>query len=72
MNILDLKYITGSTKVYTLPPGVYEFMDINFMLKSLLPKEVKLNITIDDITLKSNLATNKTIRLTKKSFFLQY
>ena len=39
------------------------------MLKSLLPDEVKVNITIDDIRIKSNLTTAKTIRLTKKSFF---
>ena len=40
------------------------------MLKSLLPKEVKVKITIDDVRLKSNLTTNKTIRFTKKSFLL--
>ena len=39
------------------------------MLKSLLPKEVKIIITIDDIRLKSNIATNKTIKFTKKYFF---
>ena len=39
------------------------------MLKSLLPEEVKVNVTTDDIRLKSNLTTNKTIRFTKKSFF---
>ena len=38
------------------------------MVKSLLPKEVKVNITIDDINLKSNLTNNKLIRFTKKSF----
>ena len=38
------------------------------MLKNLLPKEVKVNITIDDIRLKSNLNTNKLIRFTKRSF----
>ena len=37
------------------------------MLKSLLPKDVKVKITIDDIRLKSNLTTNKTIRFTKNS-----
>ena len=65
----DYKYIPASTKGYTLVPGVYEVTDINFMLKSLLPKEVQVNITIDDVRLKSNLSTNKTIRFTKKSFF---
>ena len=37
-------------------------------LKKLLPDEVKVNITIDDIRLKSNSTTNKTIRFTKKTF----
>ena len=39
------------------------------MLKSLLPKEVKVNITNDDFRLKSKLTTNKTSRFTKKSFY---
>ena len=59
IDILDLKYITGSTKGYTLPVDIYEIIDINFMLKSLLPKEAKVTITIDDIRLKSNLTTKK-------------
>ena len=69
VNILDFKYIPASTKRYTLVPGIYEDTDINMMLKSLFPKEVKVNTTIDDVRLKSNLTTNKTIRFTKKSFF---
>ena len=70
VDILDVKNIAGSTKGYTLPPGIYEINDINLMLKSLLPEEVKVAITIDDIRLKSNLTTSKTIRFTEKSFFL--
>ena len=70
IDVLDLKYIPTSTIGCTLPLGMYEIIDINFMLKSLLPKEVKVNITIDDVRLKSNLTTNKTIRFTKKTFFL--
>ena len=69
INILDLKCIPTSTIGYTLPPGMYEIFDINFMLKSLLPEGVKVNITIDDVRLKSNLITKKTIKFTKKSFF---
>ena len=69
VNILVFKYVAGSTKGYTLPPGVYEITDINFMLKALLPNEVELNITIDDVRLKSNLTNNKTIKFTKKSSF---
>ena len=68
IDIRDPKHIGGSTKQYTLPPGVYEVIDIKFMLKSLLPEEVKVNITIDGVGLKSNLTTNKTTRFTKKSF----
>ena len=69
INILDLKIFNGSTKKYTLVPSVYEVIDNNFMLESLLSKEVKVNVTIDDVRLKPNLATNKTIRFSKKSFF---
>ena len=39
------------------------------MSKSLLPKKVKVNNTIDVIRLNSNITTDKTKRYTKKSFF---
>ena len=42
------------------------------MLKFLLPNKVKLKITIDENSLKSNLINNKTIRFTKQSFFKIY
>ena len=69
IDILDVKYIAGSIIGYTLPPGIYEISDFNLMLKSLLPDEVKVKITIDVIRLKSNLTTNKIIKFTKRSFF---
>ena len=69
VDIMDVKYTAGSSIRYTLSSGVYEITDINSMLKSLLPGNVKLNITVDDIRLKSKLTTNKTIRFTEKSFF---
>ena len=62
IDILDLKNIPTTTLGYTLPPGIYETIDISFMLKSLLPKEVTLIITVDDVRLRSNLTTNKTIK----------
>ena len=68
-NILDMKNITKTSIGYTLPPGIKKGSDINLMLKSLLPDEVKVNFTIDDNRLKTNLTTNKTFRFTKKSFF---
>ena len=66
---LDVKYIVASTVGYTLAPGIYELSDIILMLKFLLPKEVKVDITVDDLKLKSNLTTNKTIKFTRESFF---
>ena len=39
------------------------------MIKSLLPNKVKVKITIDDIRLRSNLTTNKTLKFNEKSFF---
>ena len=67
--ILETKYIAASTIGYTLPQAKYEISDINLMLKSLLPDQLKVNITIDNIRLKSNLTNIKTIRFTRKSFF---
>ena len=68
-DILDLAYIPTTTTGKTLPSGIYETSDINFMLKSFFPKEVKVKIEIDDVRLKSNLTTNETKKFTKKSFF---
>ena len=47
---LDVKYIAGSTKGYPLAPCIYEVIDIIKMLKSLLPKDlkVKLQLMISD------------------------
>ena len=61
INIWDPKYIPTRTIGYNLSTGMYEVIDIKFMFKSLLPKEVKVIFTIDDIRLKSNLTSNKTI-----------
>ena len=68
--LLGVKYITRSTKGYTLTPGIFEVVDIKMMLKFPLPRGVKVNITGDNIRLKSNLTNNKTNRFTKKIFFL--
>ena len=51
IDVLDLKFISTTTTGYTLPPGMCEIIDNKFMLKSLLPKEVKVNITVDDVRL---------------------
>ena len=69
VTFLDVKNIAGSTIVYTKPPGVYKITDINLMLKSALPKDLKVNITNNDIRLKTLSTTNRTIWFTKKHFF---
>ena len=69
MDILDWKYIPTKRTGYCLNPGIYEVVDSNNTLKYILPNTVKVNITIDDIRLKSNLKTNQTLIFTEKSFF---
>ena len=69
MDILDLKYISTKRTGYSLNPGIYEVVDLNSTLKHMLPYNVKVNITIDDIRLKSNLKTNQTLIFTERSFF---
>ena len=64
VDILDKKNIAGSTKGYTLPPGIFEISDINLTLKCSFPKNMKVRITFVDISIRSNLTTTKTIRFT--------
>ena len=69
MDILDLNYIPTKRIGYSLNPGIYEVVDLNNTLKHILPNNVKVNITIDDIRLKSNLKINRTVIFTEKSSF---
>ena len=69
VDVLDVTYVSASTIGYTLPPGINEISDNNLMVKSFLPNKVKVKFTVDDIRLRWNLTTNKTIRFTKKSIF---
>ena len=69
MDIVDLNYIPTKRTGYSLNPGIYEVVDLNNTLKHILPDNVKVNITIDDIRLKSNLKTNQTLIFTEKCFF---
>ena len=72
MDILDLKYISTKRTGYSLNPGIYEVVDINNTLKHILPDNVKVNITIDDVRLKSNLKTNQTLFSLKSLPFIVY
>ena len=69
-NILDVKYTVASSVRYTQPPGIYEKSDLNLRLKTSLPNGVRVKKTMDDIRLRSNSNTNKTISFSKKHFFI--
>ena len=69
MDILDLNYIPTKRTGYSLTPGIYEIVNLNNTLNHILPDNIKINITIDDIRLKSNLKINQTLIFTEKSFF---
>ena len=55
MDILVIKNFPLQRTGLTLPPGIYEKSDINKTLEYLLPDIVKVNFTIIDIRLKSDL-----------------
>ena len=69
LNILDLKYIPTKRTGDSLNPGIYEVVGLTNSLKHILPVNVKVNITIDDIRLGCDLKTNQTLIFTEKSFF---
>ena len=69
MDILDFKNIPTKRTIYSLNLGIYEVVDLNNTLKHILPDNVKISITIDDVRLKSNSKTNQTLIFTEKSFF---
>ena len=68
LDVVDKKYTSATSIGYTLPHRINEITDNNLRLKSLLLDDTKVNITNDDIRLRSNLTTNKTIRFFKKSY----
>ena len=72
MDILDLKYIPTKRTGYSLNPSIFEVVDLNNTSNHILPNNVKVNITIDDIKLKSNLNTNQTLILLKDLSFIQF
>ena len=58
IDILDLKYIPSKRTGVRSTPGIYEVVDLNKTLKHILTDNVKVNVTIDDVRLKSNLKIN--------------
>ena len=72
IDVLDLKYISTKRIGYSVNPGIYEIVDLNNTLKHILPDNVKVNVTIDDVRLKSILKINQTLIFTEKSFFIRF
>ena len=72
IDILDLKYIPTKRTGYSLNPGIYEVVDLNNTLKYILPDNVKVSVTIDDVRLKSNLEINQSLIFPEKAFFIQF
>ena len=66
---LDPKQFPSKRTGYTLKPGMYEASDINIILNHILPNNVKVSITIDDVRLKSTLKINQTLIFNKTSSF---
>ena len=54
---------------YILAPGLYGISYRNMISHSSLSDDTKLDITIADISLGSNLTTNKSKKFIKKSIF---
>ena len=72
IDILDLKYVPTKRTGYSLDPGIYEVIDLNNTLKYILPDNVKVSVTIDDVRLKCNLKINQTLIFTEKSFLFNF
>ena len=67
IDVLDIKYISTKRIGFSLDPGIYKVVDLNNTLKQILPDNVEINVTIDDIRLKSNLKIIQTLLFTEKS-----
>ena len=59
-DLFDINYFAGSNLRYTLTPSKHKISDLNSMLSSLVPHEVKVHMTIDDTRPRSKLTTNET------------
>ena len=69
IDVLDKKS-KSATCIGNIPsPGMYKISDLNSILNSLFPEDVKVEITRDDIRLRSNLNYNKK-KFTIKNYFL--
>ena len=52
-----------------MSPGFHEVVDLKNTLKYVLPDDVKVSVTSNDVRLKSDLKINQTLIFIEKSFF---
>ena len=52
--------------------GIYEVVDFNNTLKHILPDNVKVNVTIDDVRIKSNIKFNQVLFFAEKFFLTHF
>ena len=69
IDILDLEYIPTKRLGYSIEPNIYNVVDLNNILKKILPDNVKINVTIDERKYKTDLKINQTLIFTNKTFF---
>ena len=67
-----MKYNPTKRLGYSLNTGIYEVVGLNNTLKHILPDNVKVSVTIDDVRLKSNLKINQNLTFTEKPLFSTY
>ena len=72
LDILDLEYTPTKKKGSSFNTGTYEVVVLNNTLKHILSDDVKVNVTIKDVRLKSILKIHQTLNFTKKSFYIQF
>ena len=69
IDLLDLKYIPTKRTCFSLNPRIYEVIDLKNTLKHILPNNVELSVTMDDVRLKSILKSNQTLVFNNRRFF---
>ena len=72
--IIDVLECISPTKRigFSIPPEMYETNDIEFVSKHLFPKWIKVEFSIDNVRLKSNLQIIQTLKFTESIFLIQF
>ena len=54
ISTIGIKYIKPTEEFLTLPPGMYEVVDINETLKDFFSSNTLVDSTVDDIKVRTN------------------